>query len=179
MGLRRGLAEALYDNSHHGRVTMMNDPGQGAQVLLKLYELRTEPTLRRARAWFAFEFHPSSARDVLSVWLAPGHESAPYRMVTSHWDMAAALVSQGAIPPAMFHAANTEHFVVMAKLRPFLGEVRAAAQYPDYLANLEQVVEGSPDAAARLETFGRYLARQRMLAESGRQIHHLELPNGA
>jgi len=155
----------------------MSDPTQAAQVLLKLYELRTEPTLRRARAWFFFEFHPSSARNVLSAWLGPGHESAPYRMVTTYWEMAAALVQQKAIPPAMFHAANTEHFVMMAKLRPFLAEVRAAAQYPDYLSSLERLVETAPNAAARLDTFARYLARQRTLAETGKQIHHLDLPH--
>ena len=49
----------------------MTDPSQAATVLLKLYELRTEPALRQARAWFAFEFHPTSARDVLGAWLGP------------------------------------------------------------------------------------------------------------
>ncbi|HZJ00848.1 MAG TPA: hypothetical protein VFD22_09305, partial [Gemmatimonadaceae bacterium] len=63
----------------------MADSSQAASVLLKLYELRTESELRRARTWFAFEFHPTSARDVLSTWLGPGHESAPYRMVTTYW----------------------------------------------------------------------------------------------
>ena len=44
----------------------MSDSVTAAGLLLKLYDLRTEPTLRQARAWFAFEFHPSSSRDVLS-----------------------------------------------------------------------------------------------------------------
>jgi hypothetical protein len=67
----------------------MSDGVGAAGLLLKLYELRTEPTLRAARAWFGFEFHPQSAKEVLATWLGPGHESAPYRMVTTHWDMAA------------------------------------------------------------------------------------------
>jgi len=151
----------------------MSDASEAAQVLLKLYELRTEPALRRARGWFGFEFHPKSAREVLSTWLGPGHESAAYRMVTTYWDMAAALVLEGAIPASMFHAANTEHFAVMAKLRPFLAEVRATAQYPDYLMNLERVIELAPDASERLSTIDRYLARQRTLAEAGRQTTYL------
>src|ERR687883_799277 len=118
----------------------MVDASAAAGVMLKLYELRTEPTLRQARAWFAFEFHPSSARDVLGTWLAPGHESAPYRMVTTYWDMAASLVVQGAIPAEMFNAANTEHVALYAKLRPFLAEVRATTKYADYLGNVERVV---------------------------------------
>ena len=147
----------------------MPDSAAAAAVLLKLYELRTEPALRQARAWFAFEFHPQSARDVLGTWLGPGHESAPYRMVTSYWDMAASLVLQGAIPPDMFNAANTEHIALYAKLRPFLTEMRAAAKYPDYLTNVERVVAALPDAEARIDIFERYLARQRALAAEGKQ----------
>ncbi len=151
----------------------MTDTASAANLLLKLYELRTEPTLRQARAWFAFEFHPSSARDVLTTWLGPGHESAPYRMVTSYWDMAASLVSQGAIPADMFNAANTEHFALYAKLRPFLAEMRAATQYRDYLANVERVVTSPADATERINVFDRYMQRQRALAAEGKQRANL------
>ena len=89
---------------------------ESADLLLKLYELRTEDTLRRARAWFAFEFHPQSARDVLTTWLGPGHESAPYRMVTTYWDMAASLVIQDAIPAEMVNAARVIVSVFPVKL---------------------------------------------------------------
>lgn len=147
----------------------MADPSQAASVLLKLYEIRTEPELRRARAWFAFEFHPASARDVLSTWLGPGHESAPYRMVTTYWDMAASLVVAGAIPAEMFNEANTEHFAVFAKMQPFLAEVRATTKYPDYLINLERVIGMKPQSEDRVAIFERYMTRQRTFAAEGRQ----------
>ena len=147
----------------------MSDSVAAAGLLLKLYELRTEATLRQARAWFAFEFHPSSSRDVLSTWLGPGHESAPYRMVTSYWDMAASFVTQGAIPAEMFNAANTEHFALYAKLRPYLNEVRAATRYPDYLSHVEQLVTAPADAVDRIDLFDRYMQRQRALALEGKQ----------
>jgi hypothetical protein len=150
-----------------------------AEVLLKLYELRTEPSLRQARGWFAFEFHPSSAREVLGTWLGPGHESAPYRMVTSYWDMAASLVSLGAIPSEMFNAANTEHFALYAKMRPFLAEVRAATNYPDYLMNVERVIMSLPDAEARIAIFASYMERQRKFAAEGKQRQYLkDMPPG-
>lgn len=152
---------------------MMTDQSNAAGVLLKLYELRTESTLRKARNWFTYEFHPASAQEVLRVWLGPGHESAPYRMVTSYWDMAATLVRQGAIPIAMFNAANTEHFAVYAKLRAFLPEIRAATRYPDYLVSLEQVTTSDADAESRIGVFTRYMDRQRKLAAEGRQRSYL------
>ena len=147
----------------------MTESTSAASLLLKLYELRTEPALRQARAWFAFEFHPSTTRDVLRAWLGPGHESAPFRMVTSYWDMAAALVTQGAIPAPMFNAANTEHFALYAKLRPFLADVRTAARYPDYLMHIEKVVQTEADSESRIDIFARYMERQRALAAEGKQ----------
>ena len=151
----------------------MDDATGAASLLLKLFELRTEPALRQARAWFAFEFHPSTPEDVLRTWLGPGHESAPYRMVTSYWDMAAALVTQGAIPAAMFNASNTEHFGLYAKLRPFLTEIRGTTSYPDYLLHVEKVVHAEADSESRISIFARYMERQRKLAAEGKQRSYL------
>jgi hypothetical protein len=156
----------------------MSDASEAAGVLLKLYELRTEATLRQARAWFAFEFHPASARDVLATWLGPGHESAPYRMVTTYWDMASSLVLQGAITAEMFNEANTEHIMLYAKLRPFLPEVRAATNYPDYLSHLEHVIGLIPNGEERVANAERYLARQRTLAVGGKQRPSYATPVG-
>ena len=147
----------------------INDLSQGAMALLKLYELRTEPELRRARSWFSFEFHPSSAREVLSTWLGPGYLSAPYRMVTTYWDMAASLVTQGAISAEMFNEANTEHIAVFAKMKPYLAEVRATTNYPDYLINIEKVVGMLPNPDEKVGIFERYMTRQRGLAAEGKQ----------
>lgn len=38
--------------------------GSAASAFLELYELRTEPSLRQARAWFNFEFHPTTSAKV-------------------------------------------------------------------------------------------------------------------
>lgn len=129
-----------------------------ASLILRLYELRREPTLRDARDWFVSRFHPTSAPEIFSVWMGP--DSAYYRMVTTYWDMAASLVLHGAIDPAMFNAANTEHNAVFAKIQPFLAELRKRSGLPDYLEHLERLVLGQPDAERRLDVFRRYLAHK-------------------
>lgn len=136
---------------------------RSAELLLGLYESRREPALRAARDWWVMKFHPVSARDVLRIWVSS--ESAPYRMVTTYWEMAASFVALGAIDADMFHAANTEHLAVYSKLKPYLGEIRELASYPDYLRNLESVVTALPDAEERLAPIERYLARR--AAEAG------------
>jgi hypothetical protein len=129
-------------------------------LILQLYQLRTEPALRNARAWFAFEFHPRSAQDILRAWLGPGQETSQYRMVTTYWDMACGLVVHGEITPELFNSVNTEHIALWSKLRPFIQEVRAATNYLDYLGNIEQVIVAMPDSEARVGIFERYMKRQ-------------------
>ncbi|HEX5726780.1 MAG TPA: hypothetical protein VFX98_14990 [Longimicrobiaceae bacterium] len=133
----------------------MSTPYESADLLLRLYGLRTEPEMRAARDWFFTRFHPQSAAEVFAVWM--GTESAPYRMVTTYWEMAASLVRHGAIDEAMFHAANTEYVGVIAKLGPYLAELRERSGTPDYLAQLEALVTAMPDAEARLTAMRRYM----------------------
>ena len=71
-------------------------------------------------------------------------------MVTSYWDMACSFVSNGAIDAQMFADANGEHNAVYAKIGPFVEEIRAMMQNPNYMNHLEQVVMAQPDAAERL-----------------------------
>ncbi len=129
--------------------------------ILKLYELRSEETMRKARDWFATGFYPESAQDILNVLV--GEHSAEFRMVTSYWDMAAAFVQLGAINDEMFNAINTEHVLVYAKLEPFLAELRAMPGVPPYLylKHLEPLVLRLPDAEARVASMRRYMKSRR------------------
>lgn len=82
----------------------MSEKQEGANLILRLYEIRREETMRRARVWFTTEFNPQSAQDIFSVLV--GEHSADFRMVASYWDMAAAFVNHGAIDEAMFNDIN-------------------------------------------------------------------------
>ena len=125
---------------------------ESADLLLKLYDLRREPVMRKARAWFRDQFKPTSAEEVLTVYRSK--RSAPYRMVTTYWNMAAALVLHGAIEEQMFADVNGEHLMVFRRLRPFLAELRAKLGNPGYLHNLESLIMRMPDAETRLARFG-------------------------
>jgi len=130
-----------------------------ALAILKLYELRSEPLMREARRWFFSEFNPKSGLEILMLMQSGEKESAFYRMVSSHWDIAAALVNNDGIDEAMFLAANTEHLVVFAKLQPFLKEIRETIGEPDYLANLEQLMGRVDNVEKKLENRRRLLDR--------------------
>ena len=135
----------------------MSTEHESMMGILRLYELRSEETMRKARDWFAISFHPESTQDILQVLV--GDHSADFRMVTSYWDMATAFVVFGAINDEMFNAINTEHVAVYAKLQPFLAELRAIPGIPPYmyLKHLEPVVQRIPDAEERMAVMRRYV----------------------
>ena len=124
----------------------MPTPFESAQLNLKLFELRREPVLREARAWFLAEFTPESFAELAAV--AGGERNAAFRMVLGYWDMAASLVTAGAIEGESFRAAHGEVFLTFAKVHPFLAEIRAATGEPDFCRHLEAVVLAEPDAEA-------------------------------
>ena len=145
----------------------MSTKAESAELVLKLYDLRREKKMRKARKWF-FTFNPTTAGDYAQAVMDA--ETGPYlRMVTSYWDMAAALVNQGCIDPDVFEATYGEHYVVMAKLEPFLAELRQQFDRPTMFSNLETIINNQPGGPERLRKTQEFIAtlaaRQQAAAE--------------
>jgi len=121
---------------------------ESANLILKLYDLRREAKMRDARNWI-FSFNPTSAEQYWQTMMDP--EVGGYlRMVTSYWDMAAALVNHGAIDADLFNETVGEHVMVFAKVQPFLAELREKFQNPEAFKNLEKVILDAPNGAEKL-----------------------------
>lgn len=127
-----------------------------ADLILKLYELRREKTMREARQWF-FSFNPQGIKDFMDV--LTSDKSGLFRMVVSYWDMAASFINNGALDAQMFNDANGEHLFVYAKLEPFLPALREESGNPDYLAHLEKVVKAIPDYEVKLTSIRERIAK--------------------
>lgn len=121
-------------------------------AILKLYELRRDDQMRAARQWYFSEFAPTSAMDIVALFRGGERASANFRMVTSYWDTAAALVLNGGIDRKMFLDANTEHVFIYAKIDQYLDEVRKLFGDPEYLIHLEELVRSLPDFEAKMES---------------------------
>ena len=126
----------------------MPTPFESAQLNLHLFELRREPVLREAREWLTRDFTPESFGDLVTV--VSGERNASFRMVLGYWDMAASLVTGGAIDGDTFRAAHGEVFLTFAKVHPFLAELRVATGDPDFCRHMEAVVLAAPDAEATM-----------------------------
>jgi len=141
---------------------------ESADLILKLYDLRREAKMREARNWM-IGFFPESAADIMQA-MINAETSAYYRMVTSYWDMAAAMVNHGAIDEELFADANGEHTVVFSKIEPFLSELRETMGSPKMLANLETLIMKMPNAkemlAGRREMMKRVAEARREMAKN-------------
>ena len=120
-----------------------------AQLILKLYELRTAPSLREARAWVTKAFWPKSAQDVFAVFASRGQENDFIRQVCSYWDMAVSFIEHGALSSDLFVDCNAEPFFIYSKMLPFLPELRE--KMPTFQKKTENLVSHSPVAKARVE----------------------------
>jgi hypothetical protein len=117
-----------------------------AGLILKLYELRREETMRKARDWYFREFNPQSMAEFGALMF--GEHSGYVRMVVTYWDMAAALVNRGAISLDLFTDANGEHIGTFAKIEPLLGEIRKTFG-PQFAMHLEKLIDATPDGRKR------------------------------
>jgi hypothetical protein len=127
-----------------------------ADLILKLYDLRREATMRAARDWYFLDFNPESFEDVQKSLFS--EHSGHLRMVLTYWDMAAALVNEGAISLELFNETNGEHIGVFSKIEPFLPEMREAMN-PRFCKNLEKLITATPDGHKQVAA-----ARERMKA---------------
>jgi hypothetical protein len=125
----------------------MPTPFESAQLNLKLFEMRRDPELRKARGWFVLEFHPQTSEEYFAAY--SGDKNSWMRMVLGYWDMAASMVTHGAIDREMFMDAHGEIIGTFCKVQPYLGELRGRLG-PKALKHIEDVVMAMPDAEGEL-----------------------------
>ena len=125
-----------------------------AQLIMQLYDLRREAEMRKARSWWFNEFWPQNADDFLKIAFNMGtQENNWLRQVTGYWSMAASFVLQGTLNEQLFiqPAVSGEMFVLLAKIHPFLKELREKAGDPHMFENIEKVISGSKFGRERLK----------------------------
>jgi hypothetical protein len=109
-------------------------------VILKLYELRREERMRKARAWLA-GYKATNGEEHRAACPPGSDQDAYYRMVTSYWDMAASFVTSGAINKELFLQSAGELLFVWEKTKGTIADSRKAMGNPNYLSNLEAVAQ--------------------------------------
>ena len=125
-----------------------------ADLILKLYDLRREAEMRKARAWYAGQFFPQSADDFLKVaWAMGTPENAWLRQVGGYWGIVTSFVLSGVLNEELFlqPAFSGELFLMYAKIHPFRKELREKLGDPEAFLNIEKAITRSKWGRNRLE----------------------------
>lgn len=112
---------------------------QDADLILHLYELRREETMRKARKWFVENYYVNTLEDSGALCPAGSQENAYLRMVTSYWEMAASFVTAGILNMELFFQSNQELLLVWTRVRPIAPEMRKFMKNANVWKNLETV----------------------------------------
>jgi hypothetical protein len=138
-----------------------------AEIILKLYQLRTEALMRQARAWITGEFWPNSAEEFFAVATNPADpHNAYFRQVITYWEMAAAMVLHGAVSAELFVDCNGEGFFLLAKFAHILDAIRE--KNPMFMTKTSELVNRFTAAAARYEAVLKSVEARRQSLQPGR-----------
>ena len=152
---------------------MANATHHDAELVLKLYDLRRESEMRKARNWIGLEFWPNSFEDFQKVVMQMGSDGNRYfRQVVSFWEMAASLVTHGSINQELFleSAVSGEMFFIYAKFKPLIADIREKMGSPEFLAQVEKLVTGTEIGRKKLPEFEKRIAMIReRIASQGQQ----------
>src|SRR5215471_13663784 len=124
------------------------------ELILKLYDLRREAEMRKARNWWITSFAPQSIDDIMKVGMALGSQENNWlRQVAGYWEMAASFVLHGALNQDLFLEGtfSGEMFVIFGKIQPFLKELREKMQNPTAFGNVEKLIMNAKGGPERLK----------------------------
>jgi hypothetical protein len=124
-----------------------------AELVLRLYELRQEETLRKARRFLVFDFNPKTVEDLRVVSRDTKSEHNPYwRQAMSFWEMAASFVLRGALDADLFLDSSFEGILIYAKFHHFHAETEKQSGNP-FMGKTAELIAKYPAATARYEAF--------------------------
>jgi hypothetical protein len=109
------------------------------KLILRLYEMRREERLRKARAWFASSFKVKDLEGLQALCPAGSDENASYRMVTTYWEMVASFITSRVLHQELFFQSGRELLLVWERMRELVPLVREANSDRAFMANLEAV----------------------------------------
>lgn len=126
-----------------------------ADLVFRAYDLRRESLMRESRAAISQKFWPKSYDEIAAV-LKPDHPlNAPFRQVSTYWEMVYGVVKHGIVNADYFMESNGEGLFLFARVAPHLDELRRDSS-PTVFHNAEWV---SKETAVGRRLFGMFRER--------------------
>lgn len=141
-------------------------------LLLRLYDMRREPRLREALAWFMNEFQAKTVEEFMAQCPPGSREEASFRMVTTFFDMCASLVNRGLIDEDLYFSNVRYQWGCWCRIEPIIAGVREMMKDALFFSELEKHAQRyrewaerrSPGSADGVRDY--WNARSRFITES-------------
>jgi hypothetical protein len=121
-----------------------------AELILRLYELRRETVMREARSFVGGAFAPKTADELVEIVRKGGKETGFVLQVYGYWDMVCAFVVHGMLNEGLVYDTCQEMYFQYAKIQPYVKGFREKMNLPEWMQNIEKVVEGSAKGRRRI-----------------------------
>ena len=132
-----------------------------AELVIRLYELRREGVMRAARDAIYEQFTPKSYADLKEVHANRKHPlNAAYRQVGAYWEMVYGMAKHGIVHADFLLENNGEGFFLLAKVHPFLKELRAETS-PAQFQNAEWAATHTEEGKTRFARIQGIVEKQR------------------
>jgi hypothetical protein len=120
-----------------------------AEIVMKLYDLRRESEMRKARNWFGnADFSTWEAvQKIIMAWGTP--ENAWFRQVLTYWENAASLVLRGVVNQDLFFDWNGEIIFTFVKIKPYLKQFRQLGN-DEFMVKTETLLNSTPALKKRV-----------------------------
>jgi hypothetical protein len=120
-----------------------------ADIVMKLYDLRREAEMRKARNWYGNADFSSweAVKKVAMAWGTP--ENAWFRQVLTYWENAASLVLRGVVNRDLFFDWNGEIIFTFVKVKPFLKQFREMGN-DEFMVKTETLLNSTPALKKRV-----------------------------
>lgn len=143
-----------------GACPMRDTPNfDDANFALRLYELRREPEMRKARAMIG-DLLDGADWETFQAVTQYGHaENAHWRQATSYWEIVASFVNRGIFHPDVYLDTCGEGIYTYCVVKPHLERLRATN--PRALRQTERLVAEHPAIAERVALIEKGMADHR------------------
>jgi hypothetical protein len=128
-----------------------------AELVLKIYELRTDPVMRQSRQDISRKFFPASYEELVAVTKDDHPLNAAYRQVGSYWEMVYGMAKHGVIHAEFMLESCGEGLYLFAKVKPYLERLRSE-QNPLAYQNAEWVATNTKRGQQLIERFTKRVA---------------------
>lgn len=128
-----------------------------ADIILRLYDLRREEIMRKARNYVSWEFWPANVDEFKEIHKPTNPNNVYWRQVISFWEMVVNLPLQGAVDMDLYLSTQGEGLATRAKFV----ELSEAATGNPFMPNTLKLIQSNEKAKLQFEGIQKGMAARR------------------